>query len=173
MFSAVVGLGNPGPRYRHTRHNIGCTVVQALAEHESVTAWKSKFHGSWATVSRPPMQLRLLVPANFMNKAGESVRPFAEFFSLSPADILIVHDDLELPFGEVALREGGGLGGHNGLRSVAQHLGTRDFPRLRIGIGRPARGDVASYVLARFTPQEEAELVDVVETAVATILRST
>lgn len=101
------------------------------------------------------------------------MRPFAEFFSLSPADILIVHDDLELPFGEVALREGGGLGGHNGLRSVAQHLGTRDFPRLRIGIGRPARGDVASYVLARFTPQEEAELVDVVETAVATILRST
>ncbi|MFW6363715.1 MAG: aminoacyl-tRNA hydrolase [Spirochaeta sp.] len=172
MITAVIGLGNPGPQYRNTRHNIGRLICAALVDRVAgpTASWKSRFHGSWTHLQQPPVQLRVLIPDTYMNKAGESIRPFCDFFSLQPEQLLLVHDDLELPFGTVAHRRGGGLGGHNGLRSAEKHLGSRDFARLRIGIGRPARGDVSSWVLGRFSEQEEAELEDIIEEAVQTIL---
>lgn len=168
MFSALIGLGNPGKKYKTTRHNIGWRIAEEFVRMTDASAdWKSKFKGKWTQIrtSGATGDYRVLIPETFMNKVGESVRPFTDFFSLAAEDILVIHDDLELPFGEVQLRKGGGLGGHNGLRSLEQHLGTRNFQRLRIGIGRPVHGSVSSWVLARFSPQEEAELEDVIQKA--------
>lgn len=173
MIQAVIGLGNPGTKYNITRHNIGRRIAQQLVERAtSNSGWKSKFHGSWTQIQQPPMTYRVLLPDTYMNKTGESVRPFCDFFSLEPEELLLIHDDLELPFGEVQLRAGGGLAGHNGLKSIKQHLGSNNFHRLRIGIGRPTRGDVSSYVLSRFSPQEEAELEDIVDKAVEMIWKN-
>ncbi|GAB6091044.1 aminoacyl-tRNA hydrolase [Spirochaeta dissipatitropha] len=171
MFSALIGLGNPGKKYEMTRHNIGWRIAEAFVREADPSAdWKSKFKGKWTQIRTSPGSVsgcRILVPETFMNKAGESVKPFADFFTLEAEEIVVIHDDLELPFAEVQLRKGGGLGGHNGLRSIEQHLGTRNFQRLRIGIGRPVHGSVSSWVLSRFSPQEEAELEDITEKALA------
>lgn len=152
---ALVFLGNPGKEYEKTRHNAGWLFCDSIKESLS---WQEKFKGRWATLLLGNTKLTLLKPLTFMNLSGESARAMADFFKISPELFLAVHDDLELPFGEVRLQKGGGLGGHNGLRSLKQHLGTQDFFRLRIGIGRPVRGDVASFVLTRFNADEEIQL---------------
>ncbi len=172
MYTAVIGLGNPGPQYRLTRHNIGQRILENLVAGSDIGLaknpqnWKKKFNGHWAQHN----SLRLLVPETFMNKCGSSVQAFANFFSLSPEQLLIIHDDLELPFGDVQLKKGGGLAGHNGLKSIATHLSSREFYRLRVGIGRPPRGDVSKFVLERFNQQEEAELDDIIAEAIQQIL---
>jgi PTH1 family peptidyl-tRNA hydrolase len=121
--------------------------------------YRSKFKGEYALI-HSPVKLISLKPMTFMNKSGESLRSCADFFSVSPGGILVIHDDLEITFGDVQIKKGGGLGGHNGLKSVRQHLGTPDFYRLRFGIGRPRRGSVSDFVLSRFSKEEEAELPD-------------
>jgi PTH1 family peptidyl-tRNA hydrolase len=170
----VVGLGNPGPRYARTRHNAGWLVLDELARRLD-GRWRGKFSGQLAEVRLDGLKLGLLKPETFMNDSGRSVGAAARFFKVEPEAMLVVHDDVDLEPGRLQARAGGGLAGHNGLRSLAKTLGTQDFLRLRIGVGRPGRGDprsVADYVLSPFQPEEEAEaLVAVSADAVETIAR--
>jgi PTH1 family peptidyl-tRNA hydrolase len=155
----VVGLGNPGRDYVHNRHNVGHMVVDELARRHD-GQWKGKFSGQLADVRIDGHKVALLKPETFMNDSGRSVKAAAQFYKLEPDAILVVHDESDLESGRLQARRGGGLAGHNGLRSVAQHLGTSDFLRLRVGVGRPGRGDrrdLADYVLADFEPHEDAE----------------
>ena len=170
----VAGLGNPGRQYERTRHNAGWLVVDELARRHG-GSWRTKFSGSLAQVRPGELRLGLLKPETYMNESGRSVGAAARFFKVEPESLLIVHDDVDLEPGRLQARRGGGLAGHNGLRSLAQHLGTQDFLRLRIGVGRPGRGERASvsdWVLSPFPANEDAEAVvaraaDAVETIAA------
>jgi PTH1 family peptidyl-tRNA hydrolase len=170
----VAGLGNPGREYERTRHNAGWLVLDELARRHS-GSWRSKFSGSLAEIRLGNLRLALLKPETYMNDSGRSVGAAVRFFKVEPEQVLVVHDDVDLEAGRLQARAGGGLAGHNGLRSLAQHLGSQDFLRLRIGIGRPGRGDprpVADWVLSPFSPEEDAEaLVARAADAVETIAR--
>ena len=163
---AIVFLGNPGREYERSRHNAGFLTLDRWTKARELP-WQEKFKGDWAALSWAGGKYYLLRPQTFMNLSGESVRALTDFFKVTPEAWVAVHDDIELPFGEVRFQTGGGLGGHNGLRSLKQHLGTDQFHRLRIGIGRPVHGDVASFVLGRFNPDEEIELELILDRAVA------
>jgi PTH1 family peptidyl-tRNA hydrolase len=155
----VVGLGNPGREHARNRHNVGWMVVDELARRHG-GSWKAKFSGQMAEVRVGEEKLALLKPETYMNESGRSVGPAAAFFKLEPEHVLVVHDEGDFDLGRLELKAGGGLAGHNGLRSIAQVLGTQDFLRLRIGVGRPERGDrrpLADWVLANFEPHEHAE----------------
>jgi len=155
----VVGLGNPGRQYEHTRHNIGWLVVDELARRHG-GSFRSKFSGQLSELRVGDLKVALLKPETFMNDSGRSLAAAARFFKVDPEDMLIVHDDVDLEEGRLQARQGGGLAGHNGLRSIAQALGSQEFLRLRIGVGRPARGDrrsVADFVLAPFDPDTDVE----------------
>ena len=171
----VVGLGNPGREHEGDRHNVGWMVVDELARRTDAR-WRGKFSGRLAEVRLDGLRLALLKPETFMNDSGRSVAAAARFFKVEPEAILVVHDDVDLEPGRLQARAGGGLAGHNGLRSLAQALGTQDFLRLRIGVGRPGRGDprsVADYVLSPFDAEEDAEaLVSGSADAVETLARS-
>jgi PTH1 family peptidyl-tRNA hydrolase len=167
----VVGLGNPGREYARNRHNVGWLIVDELARRHG-GSWKGKFSGQLAEIRLDGHKLALLKPETFMNESGKSVGAAARFFKLDPDAVLVVHDEGDLDPGRLQARLGGGLAGHNGLRSIAQHLGTPDFMRLRVGVGRPERGDprtLADFVLADFRPEDDAEALvraaaDAVET---------
>ena len=167
----VVGLGNPGREYARNRHNVGYLVVDELARRHGAT-WRSKFSGQLAEIRLDGHKVALLKPETYMNESGRSVGAAVRFFKLEPDALLAVHDEGDFDLGRVELKVGGGLGGHNGLRSLAQHLKTQDFLRLRIGVGRPERGDprpLADYVLSDFEPHDDAEALiaraaDAVET---------
>jgi peptidyl-tRNA hydrolase, PTH1 family len=170
----VAGLGNPGREYERTRHNAGWMVVDELARrHEG--SFRSKFAGQLAEVRDDERRLALLKPETYMNVSGRSVGAASRFFKVDPGSLLVVHDDVDLQQGRLQARLGGGLAGHNGLRSIADALGTQDFLRLRIGVGRPARGDrrpVADYVLSPFEPEFDVEeLVSRAADAVEAIAR--
>jgi PTH1 family peptidyl-tRNA hydrolase len=155
----VAGLGNPGREYARHRHNVGHMVVDELAQRHG-GAWKGKFNGRLAEVRIDGHKVALLKPETFMNDSGRSVKAAMQFFKLEPDAVLVVHDESDLPLARLQARRGGGLAGHNGLRSVAQHLGTPEFLRLRVGVGRPERGDprpLADWVLANFEPHEDPE----------------
>src|SRR5215470_8159528 len=155
----VVGLGNPGREYARHRHNAGWMVLDELARRHGAS-WKGKFNGQLAELRLDDHRVALLKPQTYMNESGRSVQAAARFYKLEPDAILVVHDESDLEPGRLQARRGGGLAGHNGLRSVAQQLGTPDFLRLRVGVGRPGRGDrraLADYVLADFEPHEDAE----------------
>ena len=157
----VVGLGNPGREYARTRHNVGWLVVDELARRHG-GSWRSKFNGQLAEVRIDSHKVALLKPETYMNESGRSVQAAARFFKLDPDAVLIVHDEGDFDLGRLQARKGGGLAGHNGLRSIAQHLGTSDFLRLRIGVGRPERGDprkLADYVLSDFEPHDDADAI--------------
>ena len=167
----VVGLGNPGREYANNRHNVGRMVVDELARRHA-GSWKGKFSGQLAEVRLDGHRVGLLKPETFMNDSGRSVGAAARFFKLEPDAILVVHDEIDFEYGRLQARLGGGLAGHNGLRSIASHLKTPDFLRLRIGVGRPGRGDPrtpADYVLSDFVPEDDAKTLvshaaDAVET---------
>lgn len=155
----VVGLGNPGREYARNRHNVGWLVADELARRHD-GAWRAKFSGQVAEVRIDGHRVALLKPETFMNESGRSVQAAAAFFKVAPDAILIVHDEGDLEPGRLQVRQGGGLAGHNGLRSIATHLGTEDFLRLRIGVGRPGRGDrrsLADYVLSNFEAADDVE----------------
>lgn len=155
----VVGLGNPGPRYRDTRHNLGRRAVELIAS-ELGGSWRSRWQGRVCETADGERRLALLVPETFMNESGLSVGPAMRFYKLPPERLLVVHDELDLAVGDIRAKRDGGLAGHNGLRSVADALGTRDFLRVRIGIGRPERGDrrpVADWVLTPFPPEVDTD----------------
>jgi PTH1 family peptidyl-tRNA hydrolase len=176
----VAGLGNPGREYERTRHNVGWLVVDELARRHG-GSWRSKFSGSLAEIRLGDARLALLKPETYMNESGRSVAGAARYFKVPSESLLVVHDDVDLEPGRLQARRGGGLAGHNGLRSLAQHLGTQDFLRLRIGVGRPGRGDprpVSDWVLSPFAPEEDVEALvgraaDAVETIVAEGLEAT
>ena len=163
----VVGLGNPGKKYENNRHNVGFVAVDQLHRSEpTFSDFKEKFSGVYAKSD----DLALLKPMTFMNLSGDSLQPAAAFLKVEPANIIVLHDELDLPFGDVRIKLGGGHAGHNGLRSIITRLGTPDFIRVRIGVGRPPpdfKGDVADFVLQSFDPVERAELPAIVDKAVA------
>jgi PTH1 family peptidyl-tRNA hydrolase len=155
----VVGLGNPGREYARNRHNAGYLVVDELARRHG-GSWKSKFNGQLSDVRIDGHKIALLKPETYMNDSGRSVKAAMQFFKLEPDTVLVVNDESDLPSGRLQARLGGGLAGHNGLRSVAQQLGTPDFLRLRVGVGRPERGDprpLADYVLSDFDPHDDPD----------------
>jgi peptidyl-tRNA hydrolase, PTH1 family len=171
----VVGLGNPGTRYAGTRHNAGQRVVEALAARLGAGRFAPRYAGRVAEARGPAGPVTLLVPTTFMNDSGRSVGPAAGALRAPPEAVLVVHDEIDLPFGTVRGKVGGGVAGHNGLRAVRAGLGDAGFPRVRIGVGRPPagfRGDEADWVLMRFAePASEVEALlgralDMTETAV-------
>ena len=170
----VVGLGNPGREYERTRHNAGWLVLDELARRLDAS-WRGKFSGRLTEARLDGARIALLKPETFMNDSGRSVAAAARFFKVPPESLLVVHDDVDLQPGRLQARAGGGLAGHNGLRSLAQALGSQDFLRLRIGVGRPGRGDrrsVADYVLSAFDADEDAaQVISRAADAVETVAR--
>jgi PTH1 family peptidyl-tRNA hydrolase len=157
----VVGLGNPGRRHERDRHNLGFMVVGELARRYG-SSFKGKFSGHVADLRLDGRRLALLKPDTYMNDSGSSVQPAVAFYKTPLESVLVVHDEVDLDIGRLQVRLGGGLAGHNGLRSIAGRLGSTEFLRLRIGVGRPGRGDprdVADFVLAPFAPEDDAEAI--------------
>ncbi len=157
MIRLYAFLGNHGREYRGNRHN----VAWQLAEHLPVygeLSFERKFKGRYAQWTSPNGRIWFLFPETYMNLSGDAISEAMRFFHVAPDELLAIHDDLELPFGSFGFKFGGGLGGHNGLRSIESRLGTRDFARLRIGIGRPDHADIAGYVLSDFSPRERDDL---------------
>jgi PTH1 family peptidyl-tRNA hydrolase len=157
----VAGLGNPGREYAGNRHNLGYMVVDELARRHD-GSWRGKFSGRLAEVRLGPDRAALLKPETYMNESGTAVGAAARFFKLEPADVVVVHDEGDFDLGRIQVRLGGGLAGHNGLRSIARHLATQDFVRVRVGVGRPERGDprpLADYVLSDFDPLDDVERI--------------
>ena len=163
----VVGLGNPGPQYAKTRHNLGFMVADLLAARIGAPFKVHKRSGAEVVTGRLGQRPVVLAkPRCYMNESGRQVGPLAKFYSIAPADVIVIHDELDIDFGRVRLKLGGGEGGHNGLRSVANALGTKDFQRVRIGIGRPpGRKDPAAFVLEQFSVAERAEVPTLCELA--------
>jgi len=171
-----VGLGNPGPDYAMDRHNVGFRVIQSLCARAGGT-WRESRHQSLLAkievqqaapeeATDPPeaRQVLLVQPLTYMNLSGDAVAPLCAFYQRTPADVLVIHDDLELPFGRVMLKRGGGESGHRGLLSVSQSLGSRDYLRLRFGIGRPTSAEISisDYVLSPFSEEEEEAIPDLI-----------
>jgi PTH1 family peptidyl-tRNA hydrolase len=170
----VVGLGNPGREYEGNRHNVGFMIAAELRQRANLPEFREKFSGVWTKGSAFGAELALLEPMTFMNLSGDSVQPAAHFLKVAPAQLVVVHDELDLSWRDVRVKVGGGHAGHNGLRSIIQRLGTPDFVRVRVGIGKPPpgfRGDVADYVLQDFDASERAELPDVIGRAVDAVER--
>jgi peptidyl-tRNA hydrolase, PTH1 family len=168
----VVGLGNPGREYAAHRHNVGFLAVDELARRARADAFREKFSGEWTKGEIAGEPAVLLKPMTYMNESGRSVQPAMAFFKVEPADVIVLHDELDLPFGDVRLKMGGGHAGHNGLRSLMSCAGG-EFGRVRIGVGRPPagfRGDVADFVLSGFDATERAALPDVLKKAVDAVI---
>lgn len=157
----AAGLGNPGPEHAADRHNVGWMVLDELARRHG-GSFKGKFSGRLAELRLGESRVALLKPETYMNESGSSISAAARFFKVQPDSLLVVHDDVDLPVGRLQARLGGGLAGHNGLRSIAGRLGTQEFLRLRVGVGRPERGDrrpVADYVLSPFAPEDDVAAI--------------
>jgi PTH1 family peptidyl-tRNA hydrolase len=156
----IVGLGNPGTEYAQTRHNAGFWYVERLAQQYGIRlTLESRFHGLAGRGHIEGHEVRLLLPNTFMNRSGQSVVPFAKFFQITPQQMLVAHDELDMPAGTIRLKTGGGHGGHNGLRDIVPHMGN-DFHRLRVGIGHPGHRDrVTGHVLGK-APRAEQDLLD-------------
>ena len=177
----VVGLGNPGREYSGTRHNIGFAVLDQLAmaidagAKRSGIEWRAKGNAQIAETVLGTSKVILIKPQTFMNLSGEAVGEMARFFKVDPKEVVVVYDDMDLGFGILKLGTGGGDGGHNGIRSLVQHLGTKDFVRVRFGVGRPfykqpaAQGDGASWVLGKFDAEEAKELPGLVTRSVEAV----
>ena len=162
----IVGLGNPGPEYRETRHNVGFNVVDELVNRWRLTdQWREKFAALQIKTQRDEGVI-VAKPLTFMNRSGESVAAIAGFYKIEPADVFVIVDEVALPLGRLRARRDGSAGGHNGLKSIIEHLGTNAFPRMRVGVGRgDNRRDLADHVLGRFEPSER-------DTVSAAVLRA-
>jgi PTH1 family peptidyl-tRNA hydrolase len=166
----IAGLGNPGTQYRNNRHNAGFLVLDFLMEDLGASSsprkkWDAEFYDAKFDGKQGTLPVYLMKPQTFMNRSGQSVGPAAQFYKVTPPRLLVIHDEIELPRGKVQLKKGGGHKGHNGIRDIIAKLGTADFYRLRIGLGRPEGRDVAGYSLSNFTPEEEQTLHDMAREA--------
>jgi len=164
----IVGHGNPGEQYARTRHNAGVWFVSRFADQQGATfKEEKKFFGRTATTLFESQEMRLLLPTTYMNESGKSVRALAHFFKIPPEQILIVHDELDLPTGVIRFKQGGGLAGHNGLRDITQRLGgNQDFNRLRIGVGHPGqKSDVTGHVLGTVSKKDESTIYQCIDEA--------
>ncbi|NMC20474.1 MAG: aminoacyl-tRNA hydrolase [Thermogutta sp.] len=162
----VVGLGNPGSKYRGTRHNVGYDVLAELARRYGAGKPRNRFAGETVDVLLDGVRVLLLSPTTYMNRSGRSVAEAAGFFKLGPEDLMVVCDDLSLPLGKLRVRAKGSSGGHKGLEDIIRSLGTEHFPRLRVGIGSPPPGlDAADYVLMRFSAEEQVAIREAVTKA--------
>ena len=164
----IVGLGNPGPKYEQTRHNVGFAFVDELARSKGGQfRLENKFHGDVCKLSMAGNDVWLLKPTTFMNLSGKSVSALARFYKIAPESVLVVHDELDIPPGQLRLKQGGGHGGHNGLRDIISQLGSRDFYRLRIGIGHPGESrDVSNYVLSKASRDDDKQIENAVDDAI-------
>ena len=168
--SLIVGLGNPGKQYEKTRHNLGFVIVRAFAEENQWTFKKEKeFKGELALGNDNRGRFALFLPTTFMNCSGQALRKVFDFYKVELKNLLVVADDIYLPFGTVRFREKGSAGGHNGLKDVEENLKTQQYPRLRIGIGDRIHGDLEDYVLGRFSEDEQSQLPAVIEKSIALI----
>lgn len=166
VMKCIVGLGNPGRKYKQTRHNIGFWVIEEVAKRNGWTLNKQKFQGEYTLEIVNQEKIILLEPLTYMNLSGESVRPLMDFYELAPEDILVIYDDLDLPTGKIRLRQKGGHGGHNGIRSIIDQLGSKSFNRLRIGIDRPApHMTVTDHVLGKFDKEQLPMIEEAVDQA--------
>lgn len=153
MIKLFVGLGNPGREYQNTRHNIGFMAIDRFN-----LSYTQKFKGDYSTQDFQGEKIYFLKPQTYMNLSGESVVALMNFFKITINEVLIVHDEIDLPFGSISLKKGGGLAGHNGLKSIAGLLGSQDFYRMRLGVGRPLFGQVSDFVLGEFSKDEKIQL---------------
>ncbi|SMP10892.1 peptidyl-tRNA hydrolase, PTH1 family [Desulfurobacterium pacificum] len=173
MVKLIVGLGNPGKEYENTRHNVGWMIIDRVCEKLSCSDFREKFKGliaEWR--NEEGEKVFFLKPLTYMNRSGESVKEVANFFKINPAEILVIYDDLDLPLGKLRIRLKGSSGGHRGVKSVEEHLKTNEFPRLRIGIGRPAtKEEVVNYVLSPFRKEELSTVEKVIERASDCVLK--
>jgi PTH1 family peptidyl-tRNA hydrolase len=168
MAKLIVALGNPGKEYEFTRHNIAWLVSDQLPISQN-NIWKEKFKGTYVEAQFESEKIYLLKPLTYMNLSGESVQPMMAFFKIAINDLIVIHDELDLAFGRINFKLGGGLAGHNGLKSIAKHLGSQDFMRLRIGIGRPIQRSVSDWVLSSFYDQTDSNLETVFNYATSAI----
>jgi PTH1 family peptidyl-tRNA hydrolase len=166
----VIGLGNPGRQYAGTRHNVGYDVIDYLAKGPGVGAFRTAFQADVAEATEGGEKVLLVKPQTFMNLSGRAVRAILDFYKLTPADVLVVCDDYNLPLGKLRVRAKGSHGGQNGLRNIQEQLGTDEYPRLRMGIGQPAPGEAVDFVLTRFKPGERAAVEEAVTTAADGVL---
>ena len=166
----IVGLGNPGDEYKNTRHNIGYMFIDYFAEKNKTVIDKKKFNGFYGEINVDGEKVLLLKPLSYMNLSGEVVIKFIKYFKIDIKDVLIIHDDLDLPTGKIRLRESGSSGGHNGIKNITEHLNTENFKRLKIGISNNKDIDTKDYVLGKFS-SEEKEILDNLKEEVANIQR--
>lgn len=169
----IVGLGNPEPKYDQTRHNIGFAAVESLARSWQISLSENrKFQGMFGEGRGPTDKIRLLKPLTYMNRSGQAIRAVTDWYKLPPESVLVIYDDMDLPCGKIRLRLSGSAGGHNGMKSAIAHLNTQNFPRLRIGIGKPQNATssddptAVSHVLGRFSAAENKLMSDVLQLAV-------
>lgn len=166
----IVGLGNPGERYAETRHNIGFMVATQMAASAAIALKRQGYQGVYGVGRLIGEEAAVLLPQTFMNRSGASVAPACRSLGVPPGDLIVVHDEIDLPFGVLRIKVGGGHGGHNGLRSITEALGHGDFVRVRCGVGRPPMGgDVSGYVLSRFASAERQVLPELIERAAAAV----
>ena len=165
----LVGLGNPGDKYLATRHNIGFMVAEQVARCHSIALKKKGYQGLYGVGRAATQETTILLPQTFMNCSGSSVNAAYQSLGIVPGDLIVVYDDLDLPFGRLRIKADGGHGGHNGLRDIVAVLGHKDFIRLRVGIGRPERGDVTRHVLSRFATNEQKLLPQLLDAAVEAV----
>ena len=166
----VVGLGNPGERYAETRHNVGCMVAVRISAGAGLALKRQGYQGFYGVGRLAGVEAAVLLPQTFMNRSGASVAPACQSLGVPPGDLIVIHDEIDLPFGTLRIKAGGGHGGHNGLRSIIEALGHGDFVRLRIGVGRPpAGGDVSAYVLSRFAAAKRQALTELLDGAAAAV----
>lgn len=166
IMKVFVGLGNPGRQYEETRHNIGFMVIDELADKWNIPLTQSKFKGIFGQGTVNGEKVLLVKPLTYMNLSGECVRPLLDFYKLDVEDLVVIYDDLDLPAGKLRLRQKGSAGGHNGIKSLIQHLGTQNFNRIRMGIDRPKNGpSISNYVLGKFHAEERPAIDDSVKKA--------
>ncbi len=174
MIKMVVGLGNPGSKYAETRHNVGFRFLDQLAKTEGLSFVSApRFRAETANWERTTGRVLLVKPQTFMNDSGEAVGALARYYQIDESEILVIYDDLDLPVGKLRIKQGGGHGGHNGLRSIHAHLPSNRYPRVKIGIGRPANGQITPWVLGRACAAdriEETRLFDALQQAFSTLL---
>lgn len=162
----IVGLGNPGKKYKNTRHNIGFIVIDELLKQEGFRLDKDKFKGKYALEHINGEKIIFLQPQTFMNLSGQALRPLMDYYDIPAEDVLVIYDDLDLPTGKIRLRQKGGHGGHNGIRSIIDELGVTNFKRLRIGVGRPMSAiPVVDYVLGAFSKEQKQDIEEGIKEA--------